>query len=129
MNVITFGTFDLFHIGHLNIIKRCVKYANGGQVIVGVSSDKFNFEKKSYYPVCCEDQRLEIVNNIKGVDDVFLEESLEKKLEYCLKYKSDTLIMGMDHLGRFDFLIEEGIDVIYYPRTDGISTTILRSSK
>lgn len=118
----------MFHIGHLNIIKRCVKYANGGKVIVGVSSDKFNYKKKSSYPMICEEQRLEIVKNIKGVHDVFLEKSIKKKLKYCLKYNADSHIMGDDHIGRFDYLTEHGIDVIYFPRTEGISTTILKSS-
>jgi len=126
MRIITFGTFDLFHIGHLNIIKRCKEYDGDGNenyLIVGVSSDKLNYDKKQRYPIISEDQRLEIVKNLKQVDEVFIEESLEQKLEYCLKYKADLLIMGDDHLGRFDFLKDSNIDVVYLPRTNDISTT------
>ena len=124
MNIITFGTFDLFHIGHLNILKRCIEYADGNnQVTVGVSTDEFNYSKKNRYPICCQHDRLEIVNNIKGITNVFYEESLEKKLEYCIQYNADVLIMGADHTGRFDYLKQHNIDVVYYPRTKGISTT------
>ena len=95
MIVITFGTFDLFHIGHLNIIKKCKNYKDGNnKVIVGLSSDKFNFEKKNKYPIIPLNNRMEIVKNLKDVEEVFIEESLEKKRENCLKYNADVLIMG-----------------------------------
>ena len=124
MRIITFGTFDLFHLGHLNIIKRCKSYNDDDNyLIVGVSSDKLNYNKKQRYPIISEDQRLEIVKNLKQVDEVFIEESLEQKLEYCLKYKADLLIMGDDHLNKFDLLKENNIDVVYLTRTDNISTT------
>ena len=131
MIIITFGTYDLFHIGHLNIIKRCLLHKNEdgnikNKLIVGVSTDKLNFSKKQVYPVISQYDRLEILRNIKGVDDVFFEESLEQKREYCLKYKADVLIMGDDHKGRFDFLKEDDIDVIYLPRTPNISTTEIK---
>jgi glycerol-3-phosphate cytidylyltransferase len=104
MIVITFGTFDLFHIGHLNILKKCREYkTNNNKVIVGVSSDKLNENKKNKIPITKLSDRIEIIKNIKGVHEVFIEESLEKKREYCLKYNADVLIMGDDHVGRFDF--------------------------
>ena len=124
MRIITFGTFDLFHIGHLNIIKRCKNYNNeDNYLIVGISSDKLNYDKKQRGPIIPEDQRLEILKNLKQVDEVFIEESLEQKLEYCLKYKVDLLIMGDDHLHKFDFLKNNDINVVYLNRTEDISTT------
>ena len=130
MRIITFGTYDLFHIGHLNIIKRAKKYnineTNKENILfVGVSTDKLNYKKKQKKCIINEKDRMEILNNIKGVDIVFKEESLEQKLEYCLKYKADVLIMGDDHKGRFDYLKNNNIDVVYLSRTPDISTTEL----
>nr|QBK89212.1 MAG: cytidylyltransferase [Mimivirus LCMiAC02] len=118
--IITFGTFDLFHIGHLNILKRCKKYGN--KLIVGVSTDKLNFEKKNKLPISDQKARKEIIESLKIVDEVFFEESLEKKKEYISKYKADILIMGDDHKGKFDFC-KDICEVIYLPRTPSISTT------
>jgi len=124
MIVITFGTYDLFHIGHLNILKRCKNYGdNDNKLIVGISSDTLNFNKKGRYPIINIDERTEIIKNLKCIDETFIEHSLEEKLEYCLKYKADILIMGDDHVGRFDFLEKHGIKVEYLPRTTDISTT------
>ena len=124
MIIITFGTFDLFHIGHLNILTRCKNYNNtNNTLVVGISTDEFNFKKKNIYPVISFNMRKEIVHNIKGVDIVFAEHSLEDKLKYCLEYKADILIMGSDHIGRFDYLKEHNIDVIYLERTNDIDTS------
>ena len=83
MRIITFGTFDLFHIGHLNIFKNCKNFLNqDNYVIVGISSDELNFKKKSKTPIININDRVEIIKSIKYVDEVFIEESLEKKLEY-----------------------------------------------
>jgi glycerol-3-phosphate cytidylyltransferase len=124
MIVITFGTFDLFHIGHLNILKKCREYkTNNNKVIVGVSSDKLNENKKNKIPITKLSDRIEIIKNIKGVQEVFIEESLAKKREYCLKYKADVLIMGNDHVGRFDFVEKDNIEVVYVDRTDNVSTS------
>jgi len=134
MIIITFGTFDLFHIGHLNILNNCKNYNINDNInedntqnilYVGVSTDKFNFEKKQHFPIINESERIKIVSCIKGVDFVFKEESLEQKRDYCLKYKADVLIMGDDHKGRFDFLKEDNIKVIYLDRTEDISTSII----
>lgn len=124
MRIITFGTFDLFHIGHLNIIKRSKNYkGEKNYLVVGVSSDELNYFKKKKKASFNENDRMEIVRSLKYVDEVFLEESLEKKLEYCLKYKADVLIMGDDHIGKFDYLIKHNIKVIYLSRTSSISTS------
>ncbi len=118
--VITFGTYDLFHIGHLNIINRSLKL--GDKLIVGVSTDQLNFNKKQKYPVYKQEDRLEILKHINGVDEVFYEESLEQKREYILKYKADILVMGDDWEGRFDEF-NDICKVVYLPRTPGISST------
>ncbi len=121
---ITFGTFDLFHIGHLNILSRAKE--NCDVLYVGVSSDLLNFSKKNIRPIYGEYERIEIISAIKYVDFVFLEESLEKKIEYIKKYKADLLIMGDDWFGKFDFC-NEVCDVLYLPRTPHISTTMIKA--
>jgi glycerol-3-phosphate cytidylyltransferase len=120
--IITFGTYDLFHIGHLRIINRSKKL--GDKLIVGISTDELNYNKKKKYPVFSQEERLEIIKNLKEVDEVFFEESLEKKREYILKYKADILVMGDDWTGRFDEY-KDICEVIYLPRTKDISTTEL----
>ena len=120
--VITFGTFDVLHIGHINILRRAKEY--GDRLIVGVSSDALNFSKKQRFPVYTEFDRTEIISNLKFVDEVFLEESLELKGEYIKRYNADLLVMGNDWEGRFD-IFKELCDVVYLPRTEGISTTEL----
>lgn len=120
--VITFGTFDLFHLGHLNIIKQARQL--GDELIVGVSSDQLNFAKKQRYPVCSQSQRMTIVQEIKGVTGVFLEESLELKVEYIKHYQADILVMGDDWAGRFDHFKTQ-CQVVYLPRTPSVSTTEL----
>lgn len=120
MRVITFGTFDVFHIGHVNILERAK--ALGDYLIVGVSTDELNYSKKKRYPVYNEKSRLAIVNAIYCVDEVFFEESLELKREYLLKYKADILVMGDDWDGKFDEF-QDVCKVVYLPRTKDISTT------
>ena len=118
--VITFGTFDVFHIGHVNILKRAKEF--GDLLIVGVSSDSLNFSKKQRYPIYSQEERIEIISSLKFVDHVFIEESLDLKLEYIRKYEASLLVMGDDWKGRFDWVKDE-CEVIYLPRTPSISTT------
>ncbi|MFT4263733.1 MAG: adenylyltransferase/cytidyltransferase family protein [Nocardioides sp.] len=120
--VITFGTFDVFHVGHLRILERAASH--GDRLVVGVSADALNLRKKGRAPVFSEAERLAIVSAIKGVDEVFVEESLELKRSYIEKFSADVLVMGDDWAGRFD---EFGdiCDVVYLPRTPAISTTAL----
>lgn len=118
--IITFGTFDVFHIGHINIIERAAKY--GDYLIVGVSSDALNFSKKNRYPVYNENDRLKIISSMRVVNEVFVEESLEYKLDYIKKYQADVLVMGDDWQGKFDW-VKDACDVVYLPRTPSISTT------
>jgi len=122
MRIITFGTFDMFHIGHLNIIERAKEL--GCHLVVGVSSDALNFSKKQRNPICCERDRMRILQAIACVDEVFLEESLELKADYIKEYNADCLVMGDDWQGKFDYL-KPLCDVIYLPRTPAISTTQL----
>ena len=124
MRIITFGTYDLFHLGHLKILERAKKYNDEENIlIVGVSSDELNFSKKQKLPHINLNDRKEIISSIKYVDIVFTEYSLEDKLKYCNEYDADVLIMGDDHLNEYDYLKNHGIDVVYFPRTQNISTT------
>lgn len=122
VNVITFGTFDVLHVGHLRMLRRSAEY--GDTLIVGVSTDELNEEKKGRPPIYTQNERLELVSSIRYVDRVFLEESLEKKREYVTEFKADVLVMGDDWEGRFDEL-KDVCEVIYLPRTPAISTTAL----
>jgi len=116
--IITFGTFDLFHEGHLGILRRASEM--GDRLVVGVSSDAFNLHKKQRLPVISQNNRMDIVGAIRYVDEVFLEESMELKQFYVEKYKADVLVMGDDWKGAFDM---EGCETVYLPRTEGVSTT------
>lgn len=120
--VITFGTYDVFHVGHLRMILRAAEL--GDRLVVGVSSDALNRAKKERDPVFSQDERLAIVAALKPVDEVFLEESLELKRDYILTYGADVLVMGDDWSGRFDEF-KDVCEVVYLPRTPAISTTAL----
>lgn len=120
--VMTFGTFDLFHVGHIRLLNRARKL--GDRLVVGISSDDLNFSKKNKFPEFPQDQRMEIISMIKGVDEVFLEESLELKADYLVKYNADILVMGDDWQGKFD-QFSNLCQIIYLPRTPSISTTAI----
>lgn len=120
--VITFGTFDVFHVGHLRVIERAAEL--GDRLVVGVSADSLNLRKKGRMPVFSQAERLAIVAALKAVDEVFVEESLELKREYILEHGADVLVMGDDWSGRFDEL-SDICQVVYLPRTPAISTTAL----
>lgn len=118
--IVTFGTFDVFHLGHLRLLERAC--ALGDRLIVGVSSDVLNISKKNRAPVYSQDERMAIVAALRCVDEVFIEESLEQKREYLLRYKADVLVMGDDWEGCFDEFTDI-CEVVYLPRTPSISTT------
>lgn len=120
--VLTYGTFDMFHIGHLNLLKRLK--ALGDKLIVGVSTDAFN-ELKGKKTIIPYDQRAQIVEAIRYVDQVIPEESWEQKVTDIQKYHVDIFAMGHDWEGKFDNL-KAYCEVIYLPRTEGISTTALK---
>lgn len=121
--VITYGTFDLFHIGHLRLLQRLK--ALGNRVIVGVSTDEFNLGKgkKCLIPY---DQRAEIVSNLRQVDMVIPESSWEQKEQDIVTYGVDVFAMGSDWKGKFDYL-DEYCEVVYLERTEGVSTTEIKN--
>ena len=126
-NVITYGTFDLFHIGHLRILQRAKALAGeGGTLTVVVSSDRFNWVEKHKKSEMPDWQRAEIVGALKCVDKVLIEDSWEQKRQDVINNKIDIFVMGDDWKGKFDFL-SDLCQVIYLPRTEGISTTSLKS--
>lgn len=120
--VITFGTFDALHIGHLKILERAKSL--GDSLIVGVSTDRLSKYKKTRQPIFSQEERLTLIQALKCVDQVFLEESLDKKREYILNHKANILVMGDDWAGAFDDL-EDICEVVYLPRTPSISTTAI----
>jgi len=122
--VLTYGTFDMFHIGHLKLLERLSKL--GDKLIVAVSSDEFNLikGKKTIIPY---DQRAQIVDAIQYVDMVIPEHDWKQKEIDIKKYNVDIFSMGHDWEGKFDEL-KEICEVVYLPRTEGISTTQLKSS-
>ena len=122
--VITYGTFDLFHYGHLKILERAKQL--GDYLIVAVSTDGFNAKKHkaNIYPY---QHRSEIVNAIEYVDEVIPEESWEQKISDIKKHEVDIFVMGDDWKGEFDFL-SEYCEVVYLPRTDDISSTQIKNS-
>ncbi|MBN2788881.1 MAG: glycerol-3-phosphate cytidylyltransferase [Candidatus Delongbacteria bacterium] len=121
--VITYGTFDLFHIGHLNILKRAK--ALGDYLVVAVSTDEFNLikDKVCTYPY---EERAAIVEALKYVDEVIPENNWEQKIKDVQNHNIDIFVMGNDWVSKFDFL-KEYCQVVYLPRTDGISTTEIKN--
>lgn len=120
--VITFGTFDVLHVGHIRVLERA--RALGDRLVVGVSADDLNVSKKGRSAVFTQDERLEIVGSLRVVDEVFVEESLELKRDYVTTFGADVLAMGNDWEGKFDHL-SDICEVVYFPRTPSVSTTAL----
>jgi glycerol-3-phosphate cytidylyltransferase len=118
--VITFGTFDVFHVGHIRVLQRAA--ALGDRLVVGVSADALNIAKKGRAPVYSQDERMEIVASLRVVDEVFVEESLELKRDYIVERRADVLVMGDDWAGKFDW-VSDVCEVVYLPRTPSVSTT------
>lgn len=123
IKVITYGTFDLLHIGHINLLRRAKEF--GDYLIVGLSSDEFNLlkGKKAFFDF---NERKKILESIKYVDNVIIENSWEQKILDIKKYNVDIFVMGDDWSGKFDYL-KEYCKVIYLPRTKNISTTFIKN--
>lgn len=119
IKVLTYGTFDLIHRGHINILKRAREL--GDTLIVGLSTDQFNEikNKRCYYTY---EERKYILEAIKYVDTIIPENTWEQKIVDIKNNQIDIFVMGDDWNGKFDFL-KEYCRVIYLPRTEGISTT------
>ena len=122
--VITYGTFDLFHIGHLKLLQRLSKL--GDKLIVAVSTDEFN-KVKGKKTIIPYEQRAEIVENIKCVDMVIAENDWEQKIKDIKRYDVDIFSIGDDWEGKFDSL-KEYCEVVYLDRTEGISSTQLKQT-
>ena len=121
--VITYGTFDLLHYGHINLLRRAKEY--GDYLIVVLSTDEFNWNQKQKKCYFSYEERKSILEAIRYVDLVIPEESWEQKVEDVKLYHVDTFVMGNDWEGKFDFL-KEYCDVVYLPRTPEISTTQIK---
>lgn len=125
-NVITYGTFDLFHIGHLKLLQRARALGGeNGTLTVVVSSDRFNLEEKQKHCVIPHRERAEIVGALKCVDKVLVEDSWEQKRKDIIDNNIDIFVMGDDWQGKFDFL-KDYCEVVYLPRTPEISTTQIK---
>jgi glycerol-3-phosphate cytidylyltransferase len=121
--ILTYGTFDLFHVGHVRLLKRV--RGLGDRLIVGCSTDEFN-AGKGKTSVFSYEQRAEILQGCRYVDVVIPENSWEQKEDDIRKFAVDTFVIGDDWAGKFDFLAGS-VDVFYVPRTDGVSTTDIKS--
>jgi len=119
--VITYGTFDLIHYGHINLLKHAKQL--GDYLIVACSTDEFNLnakDKKAYFSY---EQRKSLLESVRYVDLVIPENSWEQKINDIHEFKIDVFVIGDDWAGQFDYLRNEGCEVIYLPRTPEISTT------
>lgn len=122
--VITYGTFDLLHYGHINLLRRAKQ--QGDYLIVGLSTDEFNEQGKGKHCYFPYEKRKALLEAIRYVDLVIPEESWDQKRSDIHTYDVDTFVMGDDWEGKFDFLEEEGAEVVYVPRTPEISTTQIK---
>ena len=122
--VITYGTYDLLHYGHINLLKRAKEL--GDYLIVALSTDEFNWnekQKKCFFPY---EERKALLEGVRYVDLVIPENSWDQKKEDVHLYQCDIFVIGDDWKGKFDFLKDEGVEVVYLPRTPEISTTMIK---
>lgn len=122
--VITYGTFDLLHYGHINLLRRAKE--QGDYLIVALSTDEFNWNEKRKKCYFSYEQRKMLLEAVRYVDLVIPEENWEQKRTDIHEYHIDTFVIGDDWKGKFDFLKEEGAEVIYLSRTPEISTTDIK---
>ena len=121
--VITYGTFDLLHVGHVNLLKRAKEM--GDYLVVAISSDEFNELKGKKFHFSFEDRKT-ILESIKYVDEVIAEHTWEQKTEDVKNHDIDVFVIGDDWEGKFDFLSSR-CDVVYLSRTPNISSTMIKS--
>lgn len=126
IRVITYGTFDLLHYGHINLLRRAK--ALGDYLIVALSTDEFNLKEKNKRSYFSYEERKLILESIRYVDLIIPEESWEQKRTDIIKYDVDVFVIGDDWTGKFDFLetVGKGCKVVYLPRTPEISTTRIK---
>lgn len=122
--VITYGTFDLLHYGHINILRRAKEL--GDYLVVALSTDEFNWNEKQKKCYFSYEQRKQLLEAIRYVDLVIPETCWEQKKTDIKLYQIDTFVIGDDWKGKFDFLKDEGAEVVYLPRTPEISTTQIK---
>ena len=122
--VITYGTFDLLHYGHINLLRRAK--ALGDYLIVALSTDEFNQNEKNKNCYFSYEQRKQMLESIRYVDLVIPEENWEQKILDIKEFKVDTFVIGDDWKGKFDFL-KEYCEVVYLTRTPEISTTQIKA--
>ncbi len=122
--VITYGTFDLLHYGHINLLRRAK--ALGDYLVVALSTDEFNGKEKQKACYFTYEQRKLLLESVRYVDLVIPENSWEQKRTDVHEYHIDTFVIGDDWAGKFDFLKEEGVEVVYLPRTPEVSSTEIK---
>ncbi len=123
--VITYGTYDLLHYGHINLLQRAK--ALGDYLIVALSTDEFNWNEKQKKCYFTYEERKKMLEALRAVDLVIPEENWEQKKTDVVLYHVDVFVIGDDWKGKFDFLKEQGVEVIYLPRTPEISTTQIKA--
>ena len=121
--VITYGTFDLLHYGHINLLQRAK--ALGDYLIVALSTDEFNSKEKNKITYFSYEERKRLLEAIRYVDLVIPEQNWEQKISDVIEFKVDTFVMGDDWKGKFDFL-KDYCEVVYLERTPEISTTKIK---
>ena len=124
VKVITYGTYDLLHQGHINLLRRAKEL--GDYLIVALSTDEFNWDSKQKKCYFSYEKRKQLLEAIRYVDLVIPEESWDQKVTDVKEYHVDTFVIGDDWEGKFDFLKDEGVEVVYLPRTPEISTTQIK---
>jgi glycerol-3-phosphate cytidylyltransferase len=123
--ILTYGTFDLFHVGHVNLLRRAREL--GDRLIVAVSTDEFNLIEKNKTTIIPFEHRVAVLESCRYVDLVIAENSWKQKTEDIQKYQVDIFVMGDDWQGKFDELNEQ-CEVVYLPRTKQISSTAIKQA-
>ena len=127
--IITYGTFDLFHYGHYNLLYRAKQL--GDYLAVGISSDEF-CKSKGKIPILSQQKRIEIISNLRFVDKVLIEENMAQKIKDIKELNINAFVLGNDYDGLFQkmdeypLLIENGVEVVFLERTKDVSTTELK---
>lgn len=121
--ILTYGTFDLFHPGHVLLLKRAREL--GSRLVVGLSTDEFN-QRKGKRSVMSYEDRKAVLESCRYVDEVFAEEDWSQKLDDARRWDADVFVMGDDWAGKFDFM-QEACSVVYLSRTPGVSTTEIKA--